>query len=501
MEQKFSKQINGDILVMRRNRKRSAITIIAAAILCLSSPAFAGDFSEQVINLITFGSDSTHNVDDTSLISTISRTLNLIALSVMAWLAVIGGTKFVIHTANKGVPGGQIISSFWMPIRISVATILLVPLTNGYSSIQYGVMSVAKAGIAAANNVQKSGLNYVAEHGVMRSPFLADSKNIVLGWITSEACRQYINSYQGYEVVTPHLNQQTSLNSIKLSYSYDVNETPGTREKADPRLGYCGSISIDMPRDFLPDNAAFSYVAPSIIQARYAELLAALQSEASAIASMILSDETSLRQLQRSGSSAQTAYESASWANAAQIDAAASRFIQLANRYDTELNSIIATSINQVSTDTSGTSWQNEIKTLGWAATGSMYWTITKQQERINALAKSLEAVYQQPQLDQHYSTDERFIELSLRIRGLQKFALSVQETPVNSNIVSISNAGVDGSGDFVKKFFAEVSSNISRSCLFDSTDGDVISSLQFCGSMINTTVDTAIHAIILGKV
>jgi len=109
----------------------------------LNALNYSQDFGQKAINWIAYGTDNPA-WGDKSLLSVVSLTLNAIALAMMAWLAVIGGATYVLQTANKGVPGGQVISSFWAPIRVSTATILLIPLTSGYSTLQYGVITVAE---------------------------------------------------------------------------------------------------------------------------------------------------------------------------------------------------------------------------------------------------------------------------------------------------------------------------------------------------------------------
>lgn len=65
------------------------------------------DFGQTVINWIAFGKPSGVAFGDTSLLSTVSFTLNALALVMMAYLSMLGGLTYIIQTANKGTPGAS----------------------------------------------------------------------------------------------------------------------------------------------------------------------------------------------------------------------------------------------------------------------------------------------------------------------------------------------------------------------------------------------------------
>jgi conjugal transfer/type IV secretion protein DotA/TraY len=361
----------------------------------------AGDFGQQVINFLTSGSYSTPaGVSEKSLMSVVSLTLNAIALTMMAWLAVLGGVTYIAQTANKGVPGGQVISSFWAPIRISTATILLIPLASGFSTLQYGVITVAEKGNAAGSSLSASGLEYIHENGTYRPPIMTDASAVVMGWVGSEVCRQYVNSYLKREAVVLETRRQSSLATETYMKSYDFSERPGSREAAYPRRGYCGSLSVEMPKELL-NAKAHTRIVPQKVFEKYAGLVEQMQPAVADIASMILADEKPLRALQQNGAAAQSAYESASDGIGQQVSLAAARYVELVDDYNRLLGTLVATSVNEVYADNAGgVSWKDEITSTGWTALGTAYWQIAQSQERINSLAKLLSGRYQEPQLD-----------------------------------------------------------------------------------------------------
>jgi len=217
----------------------------SSAVTQLTEIDFSQDFGQKVINWIAYGTDNPA-WGDKSLLSVVSLTLNAIALAMMAWLAVIGGATYVFQTANKGVPGGQVISSFWAPIRVSTATILLIPLASGFSTLQYGVITVAEKGNAHGSYVMNLGLDYLYDFGAYRAPGIPDGQSIFFTLVESEVCRQYINSYTKRETITPVFTgpvrkSDTALVS-KVSYRY--NETSESPTTNDPRLDYCGAVRV-----------------------------------------------------------------------------------------------------------------------------------------------------------------------------------------------------------------------------------------------------------------
>lgn len=464
----------------------------------------SGDFGQQVINFLTSGSYSTAaGVSEKSLMSVVSLTLNAIALTMMAWLAVVGGATYIAQTANKGVPGGQVISSFWAPIRISTATILLIPLGSGFSTLQYGVITVAEKGNAAGSHLSAKGLEYIFENGSYRPPIMTDASAVVLGWVGSEVCRQYVNSYMNREAVTLESRRKSTLTVEAYLQSYDFNELPGSREAAFPRRGYCGSLSVEMPKTDLLNAKAHNRVVPQKVFEKYGTLVEQMQPAVAEIAALILADEKALRTLQKNGASAQSAYESSSDAVAQHVSAASARYVALVGEYNSRIATLVSTSVNEVyEGNTGGVSWKDEITALGWTSLGTAYWQIAQAQERINSLAKLLSGRYQEPQLDKEFETDERFVEVSLRLQGVKRQADEVIKPALSpkSHIISIEAAGADGNADFFKKMLASIGSGIMRSLVFNESEGDLITSMQYTGSVISSTVDAAVHATIWGN-
>lgn len=478
----------------------AVVLIVSAAAAAAADPMLPStdDFGQGVINNIAWGSFDALTHEE-SLVSALSRWINLAALTLMGWLAGVGGLSFIIQTANKGVPGGQVISSFWMPIRICAATILLVPITGtGFSTIQMGVITLAETGSSHANQISKVGLDYISENGTQRSPFFVDNTAALLGWVSSEVCSQYINSYQGGNYIQRIKRVQEAPGVVGVEYSYDQIERSESVNASNPRRGYCGKLSISMPQTgvaipfsekVLQDPSSAEMIAATSIASDFYSLLDALQPRVEKIAALILSDEAAYRELQRAGDLAQPAFESATAAVPAKVAAAAAEFNSLVAAYDGQLNSIVSRAVEKASKETSGESWREEITRIGWVGTGTLYWQIANHQERINGLAKTLTAQHARPKLDTHYAGDERLDVLQLRLAGLEKF---VKDKPRlgSANIVSIEMSGADGSEDLLKRMMAQIGFYVAKTMLYDGANGDVIMSLQYAGSVFNSIAD-----------
>lgn len=350
----------------------------------LASASNAGyDFGQKIINWITYGSD-TGSHGEQSLLSVMSLTLNTIGMFMMAALLVVGGGNYIIQTANKGVPGGQVISSFWMPLRMAVASILMVPLASGFSGMQYGVTSVAEFGNTHANILEEKGLTYIYNYGVYRPIALINGEDIIFGWIGSEVCRQYINSYTGTEtigyVVSSSGNVQTGFTN-KIQYPY--REPSSSYRATNPRSEYCGSITIAAPaKGDIPDSTGIfefakkddiSNTVTTDAQAKLVTLLASLQPKVGSIAGKILADQRALQSMQASGSGAQSTFENALKEARGNASGLAGEIEAVIQRYNEGRQSIVAQAVNSAnSAARDGKDWKAQTIDGGWPMLGTV---------------------------------------------------------------------------------------------------------------------------------
>lgn len=484
------------------------------------------DYGQQIINWIAYGKPNNVSFGEASLLSTISFTLNAIALVMMAYLSILGGATYVIQTANKGAPGGQVISSFWMPIRIATATILLIPLASGYSTIQYGVITVAEKGNAHGSYLMDQGIDYIAKNGVYRPPLMESSKEIVLGLILSELCRIHINTKEDIgTIVLSKGTENIANNNAVIVYSYNKNPSASGWKfwkalTSSPKVGYCGMVSISSPnvsaKDFTEEQMAetaaklFTYNDYSTQATRIAlsELTVYIEKqvipEAHRIAQSIANDSSALNNLQNGGGkAAQSTYERMQKQAENAVHNDSIQFMKLASEYDRKTQQIIQSAIMQVNTNIAGqTKWVDQIKSVGWPALGAVFWQISKNQEALNLIAKNLKASYTQPLIDEEYQDDERYWTLYTRLNDLvsQSKAQKLDSGSHVFDMGTVAFAGTEGTTGVIKGTINGWFQGLMMAAFIPEDDGDLITKLQYSGSVLASMTDLIIHASMLLK-
>lgn len=516
-------------------RLLTAVVLLAISFSSLADPVqvqpigsvvTGSDMGQRFIDFIAHGTDKPA-FGDKSLLSVVSLTLNAIALAMMAWLAVIGGATYIAQTANKGVPGGQVISSFWAPIRISTATILLIPLGSGFSTLQYGVITVAEKGNAHGSYLMGVGLDYLYDFGAYRAPNIPDGRGVVFSLVESEVCRQYINSFTRSETITPvftgPIRQGEQLVS-KIAYKY--NEPPRSTYAQSPRLDYCGALSFSIQHDerdkkweFLTidaDEHTAAYGGPPKIAEGQMALIREIQPRAAVIAQKILSDEKALRALQDQGAARQSTYEQAVSALDGNISEAASLMQDTITAYNTKSQQIIAETVSQLNDaklrDKGSSGWVEQTKEMGWVVLGTIFWQVNISQSEINKLASTFEASDTPPSPDGDWLGDERFVEMSLRLRGLKQQYAALNQTASKRSqgfgqpdsipsLSAIADAGAEGDGwvDMLKSNIHGFFAGSIRSIMFKNSPDDLIINMQYFGSAMSTLAETAWWAKTLG--
>ncbi len=503
------------------------------------------DFGQQIINWIAFGKPDGVKFGDVSLLSTISFTLNALALVMMAYLSLLGGLTYVIQTANKGTPGGQVVSSFWMPIRIATATILLVPLTSGYSTVQYGVITVAEKGNAHGSWLMNQGIDYIAKNGVYRPPAIESNRDIVMGLVLSELCRIHINTTEESEAITIKKRSHDTSTDSSLIFDYEkavpAGQTFWKSLVSSPKQGYCGNVTIlspDADVDSFKKNQAHSTSGRLFSFGDYEDDAGILASEeitkyiestvipaARSIAARLSADSADLKSMQRGGGkSAQSTYERNQKGAEAAATGLAGEINEIVKNYDAKVHQILQASIIAMNkhntTETSngikdsgyggsatnesaaGTApWVKQVKNAGWPALGTVFWQVSKNQESLNYLAKRVKATYSKPKIDQQYMDDERYSTLSVRLTDL----ITVSENssgaaPKNTfDMTAIKKAGADGTSGQIKAEVAAAFQSLMLSMFIPDDDGDLITKLQYSGSVLSSLTDLLVHASIWG--
>jgi len=478
------------------------------------------DFGQALLNFVTYGSYEKGDYDTPSLLATIAKVICVISLFVMATLAVVGGANFVIQTANKGVPGGQVISSFWMPIRISVATILLVPLGSGYSTLQHGVTKIAEYGNTHGSYLSGKGIDHLVSYGAYSPPLMADNKNLVNGVVAAELCMLHTNTSLRREAVTVNTKQVGET----FYFSYDYTDTSSYRVSA-PIPNYCGAVEITAPgaettvmegaQEFFTGNKWTSgadtltrsknseQVASRLLTQKFTGIFNTIRSDAAAIAQILASDSSSLASLQ-DGTGSPESFSSMSTQSNQYATSASAKLNALYSKANVAVQKAVSEAVNaarsSVATDNQGRAWAEEIKALGWTALGTLYWQQSNDQKLINTIARTLSPNYIEAQSDGQFENDERLGDLMLRYRAMLDAAKSLTPPPLDGNsfgkIVSITEAGSSGSG-FFKSWISSLSQSVMLYLVTDD-DGDFVNQMQSTGQGLVSFIDLSYHATVL---
>lgn len=467
------------------------------------------DIGQALLNFATYGTYNPDSVTTPSVAGTVARALNLIGLVIMAALAVLGGVTFTIHTANKGVPGGQIISSFWMPIRVSVSTIMLVPLTLGFSTIQLGVNKIAETGNNHGSWVSGQVVDHLRGFGAYAPPFIKDSRVAMQGLITAEACMLYINSQLRIDRSSNPTNgvtsnvRRTSDGMVEIGYDFQ-DPKRGVFGRKAPEANYCGAVRIKIPdsMNLYTGFGRFTFNSmEGLTQDEIAEkFITAMRTEfipnARGIAETIFADQVSLRTMQRTGSSiSEEDYRTATRNMGQSLQSAAKSFGELVSKYNAFVQRTVTEAVNNQRDKLAGASWDSEIKECGWVCLGTIYWQTSKSQEYINGISSALTPTIADLRIDKKYINDERFSTLQDRIFEINALYEPAEQLTNSglSEIVSIQHAGAEDPSS-VQKWFALLSQGMAKAFILDE-NADFVNQMQKSGQLMAGAIDLAYHS------
>jgi|TARA_Y100001934_G_scaffold283650_2_gene405215 conjugal transfer/type IV secretion protein DotA/TraY len=471
------------------------------------------DYGQGLLNFVTFGQfTEPTSSEQVSMLSTVSRIICVIALYMMAALSIFAGINYVIHTANKGVPGGQVISSFWMPVRIAVSTLLLIPLSSGFATIQIkGVYNIASTGNAHGSYLASKIGEHLITHGAYNIPTLKSNVDVINGLVASELCMIRVNAALRKDVVSANIRQYQG--RAVLSYDKDNSTLVG---RATTQQGYCGTVEVTIPRPFRlviendsgeadmtnPHNrmfATYENQAELILANRFPAIINDWRVEARKVAANIAYDEAALKELQVSNNL--SVFQSQASQEKTKINDAATLLISLYGtadqRIQTEIASLVA-SVRGAQTESGKPLWKEELDTLGWTYLGTIYWQSTKNTELTNEIGGGLSFSYIEPYQDDQFAKDERTGDLMRRYKDMVNVVNTKGYTPptstsaVYNDIGGINDAGNSGSG-FYKKFLGNLTQSIALSLVVDD-ETDMVSQLQTTGNYVGSFVDNAYH-------
>jgi len=179
-------------------------------------------------------------------------------------------------------------------------------------------------------------------------------------------------------------------------------------------------------------------------------------------------------------------------------------------------NPIIAETVSQLNDaklrDKGSSGWVEQTKEMGWVVLGTIFWQVNISQSEINKLASTFEASDTPPSPDGDWLGDERFVEMSLRLRGLKQQYAALNQTASKRSqgfgqpdsipsLSAIADAGAEGDGwvDMLKSNIHGFFAGSIRSIMFKNSPDDLIINMQYFGSAMSTLAETAWWAKTLG--
>jgi conjugal transfer/type IV secretion protein DotA/TraY len=316
------------------------------------------DWSSQILNdLFPLGNpgNAPGLGGEQTVIGTMIGDLNgLVMLIAVAFVAY--STIIEIH---RGAETGRVLSektSSWSPVRMGFAAIMMIPIANGFSVGQAGVIKVAGWAIGGANTIYDNAVQAIGPQGLpITTPQIPNVEPIVAGLIDSEVCRALINDAANdpKEIPAPMATSGGTGSTGFVSFNYSLQ---GNQSSENPT---CGSLTIK--------TAGGAQTIDGVNVNMSADMLQNLQ--------YILGD--TIRP------AAQTA------ANTWWTQRTDSAFAPLWGTYVTATNQLVqmmttdASNITQQLNAASGTkgaldATQQQMENLGWAGAGAYFWKIAQ---------------------------------------------------------------------------------------------------------------------------
>lgn len=126
-----------------------------------------GDVSIHYLSAIFGVVDGVLHGTGSQIVGTMFGVFNAALLSMGAIVLMYILFVSVMRTAHEGEVMGKQWSSVWIPIRVVVGIILMLPKASGYSLIQIFIMWLVVQGVGAADSVWAASLNYFERGGIL----------------------------------------------------------------------------------------------------------------------------------------------------------------------------------------------------------------------------------------------------------------------------------------------------------------------------------------------
>jgi|GEM_PF-4161936 conjugal transfer/type IV secretion protein DotA/TraY len=193
--------------------------LFLSGVLALSQSAHA-----SILDLPA--SEKTYEILDTifsgNILGIMSAVLNLGCLLFAGIIIGYTALSSVLNTAHEGNVMGKAYSSMWVPLRTVFAIALMLPMADGYSTVQNGVFYIAKAGGGLASTTWNTALDYMGNTGKLYSPpSLRQGTRLASAMLRNAACLEAINREIGDDqAVRRTTENKSNSDNYRLSIRY-----------------------------------------------------------------------------------------------------------------------------------------------------------------------------------------------------------------------------------------------------------------------------------------
>ena len=129
-----------------------------------------------------------------SLLGSFFGVYNEAMLLVVAVLTLWHGITGVAVSADSGEWLGKKTSSFWAPVRVTMATGMLLPVFGGYSLVQGVIFWAILQGSGVADQASAAAASYLARNPVVGNPITPQGSTLASNILANETCAYYLNN-------------------------------------------------------------------------------------------------------------------------------------------------------------------------------------------------------------------------------------------------------------------------------------------------------------------
>lgn len=129
-----------------------------------------------------------------SLLGSFFGVYNEAMLLVVAVLTLWHGVTGIAMSADSGEWLGKNTSGFWAPVRVTLATGMLLPVFGGYSLVQGVIFWAILQGSGVADQASNAAVTYLAAHPVVGNPTTPQGSALAANVLANETCAYYLNN-------------------------------------------------------------------------------------------------------------------------------------------------------------------------------------------------------------------------------------------------------------------------------------------------------------------